>query len=145
MEKPKNGLNVVIDVKAINYQNGNVVEAQGKLKTVFGGKGAITEESLSFKGTDCGKSQLEANYNSTSVGEYEKNTDVELDLKGRLLKNGTYTDVIAANVKIAKADTGVEGTKNEDWLKLKIENSCDAQCAATESSYTHKTVEVIGE
>lgn len=141
MEKAKTGINVNIDVKATNFQNGNVFEGQGKLKTVFGGRDAMTEERLTFKGSDCGTSQLEANYNSTSTGDYEKNTEVELDLKGRLLKNGTIHDVIATNAKISKNDKGAEEIKNEDWLTLKIENKCDAQCATTESFYTNKTSE----
>lgn len=143
-EKTKPTLDVVVDVKAINYQNGNVYEAEGKLKTVFGGRGQIAEESLTFRGTDCGKSQMEVDYNSASTGIGEKTTNVELDIKGRVLnERKELIDVVAANAKLAKTDTGIDGVKAEDWLKLKLENGCDAKCATTDSYYTHKTSEVI--
>lgn len=145
MEKEKATLNVVVDVKAVNYQNGNVMQSTGKLKTVFGGRGqiAMAEESLSFRGTDCTKSQMEVNYNSANIGEGEKNTEVQLEIKGGILtKEKELIDVVSANAGFTKSEILVAGNKTEDWLKVKMENSCDAKCAATESFYTHKTTEI---
>ena len=144
MEKEKANLNVKIEVKSTNYQNGNVMEAEGKLKTVFGGRGQVTEDSLSFKGSDCGKASMEANYNSSATGEGEKNTEVELDIKGGIInEKKELIDAIAAGSKLTKADAGRElGVKTEDWFKLKMDNSCDTKCANTESFYTTKTSEI---
>lgn len=138
----KPNLNIKVDVKAINYQNGNVMESTGKLKTVFGGRDGVVEESLSFKGTDCGKATMEANYNSTSQGTGEQTTDVELNIKGKILTDKKeLIDVVEAESKLSKADAGnIGGPKTEDWLKLKLENGCDAKCATTESFYTHRDV-----
>jgi len=146
MEKEKANLTVVIGVKAINYQNGNVMESTGKLKTVFGGcgqTGMIADETLSFRGGDCGKASMEANYNSTSIGIGEKTTDVELGVKGRLLtEKKELVDVVEANASLTKTEIGIAGQKTEDWLKLKMENSCDAKCANSESYYTTKTTKI---
>lgn len=143
MEKEKATLNVVVDVKAVNYQNGNVMESTGKLKTMFGGRGQIAEESLSFRGSDCTKSQMEVNYNSVNIGEGEKNTEVQLEVKGRILtKERELIDVVSAKAGFTKSEILVPGNKTEDWLKVKMENSCDAKCAQTESYYTHKTTEI---
>lgn len=138
----KSSLNIKVDVKAINYQNGNVLESQGKLKTVFGGRDAIVEETLSFKGTDCGKATMEANYNSTSQGTCEQTTDVELNIKGKILNDKKeLIDVVEAESKLSKESAGnIGGPKTEDWLKLKLENGCEAKCATTESFYTHRDV-----
>lgn len=145
--KTKPNLNIQVNVKAINYQNGNVLESQGKLKTVFAGREGILEESLSFKGTDCGKASMEANYNSTSQAIGEQNTDVELSIKGKVLNaKRELIDVVEAESKLTKADAGVnENTKTEDWFKLKLENGCEAKCATTDSFYTHKTIELKSE
>ena len=100
MEKEKANLCVKIEVKSTNYQNGNVMEAEGKLKTVFGGRGQVTEDSLSFKGSDCGKASMEANYNSSATGEGEKNTEVELDIKGGIINaKKELIDAISAGAK----------------------------------------------
>lgn len=141
-EEKKATLNIKVDVKAINYQNGNVLESQGKLKTVFGGRDAIVEETLSFKGTDCGKATMEANYNSTSQGTCEQATDVELNIKGKILNDKKeLIDVVEAESKLSKESAGnIGGPKAEDWLKLKLENGCEAKCATTESFYTHRDV-----
>lgn len=141
-EDKKSSLNIKVDVKAINYQNGNVLESQGKLKTVFGGRDAIVEETLSFKGTDCGKATMEANYNSTSQGTFEQATDVELNIKGKILNDKKeLIDVVEAESKLSKENAAnIGGPKTEDWLKLKLENGCEAKCATTESFYTHRDV-----
>lgn len=141
-EDKKASLSIKVDVKAINYQNGNVLESQGKLKTVFGGRDGIVEETLSFKGTDCGKATMEANYNSTSQGTCEQTTDVELNIKGKILNDKKeLIDVVEAESKLSKENDGnIGGPKTEDWMKLKLENGCEAKCATTESFYTHRDV-----
>lgn len=141
-EEKKANLSIKVDVKAINYQNGNVLESQGKLKTVFGGRDAIVEETLSFKGTDCGKATMEAHYNSTSQGTCEQATDVELNIMGKILNDKKeLIDVVEAESKLSKENAGnIGGPKTEDWLKLKLENGCEAKCATTESFYTHRDV-----
>ncbi len=142
MEKEKSSLKVAVNVTATNYQNGNVFEAQGKLKTVFGGKGQI-EESLTFHGSDCGKPNMEVDYNSSFAGAMEQTNDVELDIKGRVLNSKKeLIDIVGANAKIAKTEVITENVRSEEWLRLKMENSCDAKCATTESFYTHKISEI---
>jgi len=143
-EKVKPNLSIKVDVRAINYQNGNVLEAHGKINKVFAEREGIVEEALSFKGTDCGKASMEANYNSTTQATGEQTTDVELNVKGKVLNaKKELIDVVEAESKLTKADAGeLDNTKTEDWLKLKLENGCEAKCATTDSFYTHKTIDL---
>jgi hypothetical protein len=138
----KPNLNITLDVKAINYQNGNVMQTSGKLKTVFGGKGQIQEETLSFSGSDCSKSQMEMNYNSSDIAGAEKETEVELTINGRVLAGEKEIDVVSATAGFTKSEVLDFAHKSEDYLKLKMENSCDAKCAASETFYNHKTIEI---
>lgn len=144
-EKTKPNLSVAVTVKAVNYQNGNVMESSGKItKTGPDHVNVAEEDTLTFRASDCTKSSMEVNYNSSTTGTGEQATDVELDIKGGILnEKKEVVDVIATDAKL-KVVFGGKGQieKTEDWLKLKIENSCDAKCATTDSYYTTKTTEI---
>ncbi len=145
----KANLNVVLEVKATNYAN-------GKLKTVFGGKGQITkdnagrvsqkdEDTIKFAASDCAGT-LEAEYNSVSIGRGEVKTDVELDMKVQYadMNKGELIDAIATGSKLTKADAGRSlDTAIEDVHKLIGKRDCDAQCATIDSWYTTKNVELV--
>lgn len=144
-DKLKPCFTAVVKVKAINYQNGNVMEAKGEITKSAAECSQIKgEDTLTFRGGDCEKPQMEINYNSSAKGTDEQTTDVDLEIKGRVLTDRKeLVDVIATDAKL-KTVFGGKGQieLREDWLKLKIENSCDAKCANTESYYTHKTSEI---
>lgn len=144
-DKLKPCFTAVVKVKAVNYQNGNVMEAKGEITKSAAECAEIkSEDTLTFRGGDCGKAQMEINYNSAAKGTGEQTTEVDLEIKGRLLTDKKeLVDVIATDAKL-KTVFGGKGAvvKEEDWLKLKIENSCDAKCANTESYYTHNTSEI---
>jgi len=144
-DKLKPCFNAVVKVKAINYQNGNVMETKGEITKSTAECAEIKgEDTLTFRGGDCGKAQMEINYNSSANGTGEQTTEVDLEIKGQLLTDKKeLVDVIATDAKL-KTVFGGKGQigHTEDWLKLKIENSCDAKCANTESYYTHKTSEI---
>lgn len=145
----KENLNIVVEVKATNYEN-------GKLKTVFGGKGQITkedtgrvsqndEDALTFRASDCGTPKIEVDYRSKSIGEGETKTTVEIDVKGQIpdKNKNELIDAISASSKLTKADAGRALDKAiEDYFTLKVEKSCDANCANAESYYTTKTTEI---
>ena len=148
MEKKEN-LNVVVEVKASNYQN-------GKLKTVFGGKAHITkkddcrtlqndEDTVIIRGNDCEPSKMEADYKSTSIGKGEVLTNVEIELKGQIADSrGELIDAISAGAKLTKADAGRDIDQAiEDHYALKAERSCESGCAHVESTYTTKTSDII--
>lgn len=147
MEKEKN-LNVVLEVKASNYEN-------GKLKNVFGGKAQITkeddgrtsqndEDSVIIRTSDCGTPKMEADYQSVSIGKGEVKTDIELELKGQTADaRGALIDAIAAGAKLTKADAGRALDKAiEDKLALTAERDCNSGCAKVETTYTTKTREI---
>lgn len=143
-EKVKPCFSAVVKVKAINYQNGNVMETKGEITKTAAECAEISgEDSLTFRGSDCEKPQMEVNYNSSAIGTGEQTTDVDLEIKGSVLIDKKEVDVIAASSKL-KTVFGGKGQigKVEDWFKLKLENSCDAKCASTESYYTTKTTEI---
>ncbi len=148
MEKKEN-LNVTLEVKASNYEN-------GKLKNVFGGKAQITkeyedrasqndEDTITIKGSDCGTSKMEADYKSIAIGKGEVKTNIELELKGQAADSrGGLIDAISAGAKLTKADAGRDLDKAvEDLLVLKAERSCESGCASSETTYTTKTREII--
>ena len=146
MENLKPNLSVVVDVKAINYQNGNVIEGKGTItKTTSDRADIANEDSLTFRGSDCGKSTMEANYNSSTIGIGEQTTNVELGVKGRVLTDKKeLVDVVEASSKLKTVFAGRDKNhKTEEWLKVKLENSCDAKCATTDSFYTTKTTEIV--
>ncbi|MDO8999828.1 MAG: hypothetical protein Q7W45_08695 [Bacteroidota bacterium] len=147
MEKKEN-LNVVLEVKASNYEN-------GKLKNVFGGKAQITkeddgrteqndEDTVIIRTSDCGTPKMEADYQSVSIGKGEVKTNIELELNGKTADaKGGLIDAIAASAKLTKADAGRELDKAiEDLLVLKAERACDSGCANVETTYTTKTHEI---
>lgn len=145
----KKNLNVVIEVKATDYQN-------GKLKNVFGGKAQITkadtdrvsqndEDAITFRASDCGTPKMEVDYRSTSIGQGETETAVEIDVKGQTfdMNKSELIDAIASSSKLTKADAGrALDKKIEDYFTLKAEKSCEAECANIESYYTTKTSEI---
>jgi hypothetical protein len=142
-EKVTPNLSVTLNVKSVNYQNGNVMESTGKLKTVFGGAAQLIEEGLTIRGSDCGKANMEVNYNGANIGNGDKNTDVEMEIKGRLLtQDSGLVDVVSAKAVLNETETLDFAHKSEEWMKLRMENSCDAKCATTESFYTHKKIEI---
>lgn len=151
MEKVKANLNVAIEVSGTNYTN------NGKLKTVFGGKGQISKrdndrtmrnetDTISIRATDCGGAKMEGEYKSSAIGKGEVQTDVELELKGQQfdMNKGELIDAIAAGSKLTKADAGrALDTAIEDIHKLLATRSCEAECATVESTYETKTVEIV--
>ena len=144
-DKLKPCFNAVVKVKAINYQNGNVMETKGEITKSAAECAEIkSEDTITFRGSDCGKAQMEINYNSSAKGTGEQTTEVDLEIKGRLLTDKKeLVDVIATDAKLKTVFGGKPANvKEEDWLKLKMDNSCDAKCASTESFYTHKTSEI---
>lgn len=144
-DKLKPCFNAVVKVKAINYQNGNVMETKGEITKSAAECAEIkSEDTLTFRGGDCGKAQMEINYNSSAKGNGEQTTEVDLEIKGSLLtEKKELIDVIGSDAKL-KTVFGGKGAivKEEDWFKLKMDNSCDAKCSSTESFYTHKTSEI---
>lgn len=144
-DKLKPCFNAVVKVKAVNYQNGNVMETKGEItKSAAECAELKGEDTLTFRGGDCGKAQMEINYNSSAKGTGEQTTEVDLEIKGRLLTDKKeLVDVIASDAKLKTVFGGKSAiVKEEDWFKLKMDNSCDAKCASTESFYTHKTSEI---
>jgi hypothetical protein len=147
-DKVNPNLKVVVEVTGTNYSN-------GKLKSVFGGKGQINKfnsereaqndrDAITIRATDC-TPKLEAEYNSTSIGQGEVKTEVELELKGQTydMNKAELIDAIAAGSKLTKADAGrALDAAIEDTHKLRIERSCDANCAAVDSTYETKTTEI---
>lgn len=150
-DKLNKSLTVVVEVKGTNYSN------TGKLKTVFGGKGQISKRTLedsvrndtdaiTFRATDCGTAKIEGEYKSTSIGQGEVKTDIELDLKGQQfdMNRAELIDAIASSSKLTKADAGRSlDTAIEDLHKLIATRSCEAECANIESTYETKTVELV--
>lgn len=150
-EKLNQSLKVIVEVNTTNYSN------NGKLKTVFGGKGEISkkerdrvlgkdEDSIAFRATDCGTAKMEAEYASVAIGQGEVKTDIEFDLKGQQfdMNKGELIDAIASSSKLSKADAGRSlDTAIEDLHKLSVSRSCEAECASVESIYTTKTREII--
>lgn len=149
MENKKENLKVVIEVKATNYEHGLAVsqmEAEAKLKTVFGGftTDERNEKSFIIRGTTCPPT-IEADYNSAETGAGTSETKVEFDLKGRnydFVKKELVDGFAAkANINIVKEDVG-EGKVVQDWFKLKAAKDCGADCATVESYFTTKTNDI---
>lgn len=147
--KEKENLKIVVEVKGENYNN-------GKLKTVFGGKGQISMRELgrilrndtnrlTFRGSDC-TPKIEAEYSSTSIGQGEVKTDVEIDVKAQYFdaSKDKLIDGIAGSAKLTKADAGRSlDTAIEDIHKLIVTKNCEADCANIESTYETKAVEIV--
>jgi hypothetical protein len=144
----KENLTVVIEVKAKDYKNGIAVssmEADAKLKVVFGGiHEDRTEKSIIIRGTTCSPT-IEADYNSAEFGRGESKTNVEFDLKGKTYdveKKGLVDGFSAsANIDIVKEDVG-EDKVVQDWFKLKAAKDCGEECATVESYFTTKTNDI---
>lgn len=149
MNDAKKDLKIVVEVTGTNYSN-------GKLKSVFGGKGQIIKEStdrkcrndedtIIFRASDC-TPKIEAEYKSVSIGKGEVKTDVELELRGQTfdMNKGELIDAIASGSKLTKADAGrALDTAIEDIHKLIVTKDCEADCASIESTYETKTIEII--
>ena len=144
MENKKENLTVVIEVKAKNYKNDvevSAMEADAKLKTVFGGKDQRIEKMISIIGTTCNPT-LEAEYNSAEIGSGETETHLEFDLKGRAFNPELkrVVDEFSANADliIKKDDVGTDKVV-QDWLKLKAVKECGDNCASVENYFSTKT------
>ncbi len=141
-------LNVVIDVKARDYKNGIAIssmEADAKLKVVFGGiREDRNEKSIIIRGTTCSPT-IEADYNSAEFGRGESKTNVEFDLKGKTydVEKKALVDGFSANanINIVKEDVG-ENKVVQDWFKLKAAKDCGDECATVESYFTTKTNDI---
>lgn len=145
MEKNIKTLNVTVEVKAVNFQNGNVMETKATLTKTGDDRNSIADEdTLRFRGSDCGKANMEVDYKSSSQGTGEQTTEVDLEIKGGILKDRKdVIEVISAQSKLKTVFGGRNANEIiEDNLNLKIENGCDAKCATTDSSYTTKTSEI---
>lgn len=144
----KENLKVVVEVKATNYEHGLAVsqmEAEAKLKVVFGGiRDDRDEKSFVLRGTTC-LPTIEADYNSAEIGEGTSETKVEFDLKGKnydFVKKELVDGFSAsANVNIVKDETDPDKVV-QDWFKLKASKDCNADCANVESFFTTKANDI---
>lgn len=144
----KENLTVVIEVKARDYKNGIAVssmEADAKLKVVFGGlRDDRDEKSIIIRGTTCSPT-IEADYNSAEIGTGETKTNIEFDLKGKTydVEKKTLVDGFSANanINILKEDVS-EDKVVQDWFKLKAAKDCGEECATVESYFTTKTNDI---
>lgn len=148
MENKK--LKVVLDVQANNFNNkGELIDAiaaGAKLtKADAGRSGSNDEDTITILGSDCGNPVLTADYRSVRSGIGEKETEVELDLKGKIFnqEKNQLVDGFAAQSKLKTVFAGKNATEvTEEWQRLKAEKDCKAGCANVESHYNTKTREV---
>ena len=140
-------LKVVVEVKANNFNSKgeliNAIEASSKLTKADAGRiSQNDEDSITITGSDCGNPVLTADYRSTSHGVGEKETEVEIDLKGKIFneEKKQIVDGFSAQSKLKTVFGGKNQNEvTEDWHRLKAEKDCKAGCAKVESHYTTKT------
>lgn len=145
----KENLKVVLEVNANNFNSkGEVIDAisaGAKLTKADAGRTSTNDEdSITIIGSDCGNAMITADYRSVSHGIGEKETTVELDLKGSTLnpEKNKLVDGFAAQSKLKTVFGGKNAEEvTEDWHRLKAEKDCKAGsgCASVESYYTTKT------
>ena len=141
---------ITVEVKSQNFNKEgkvvNALEAGAKLTKADAGRvGYEDQDSLTFQASGCGCPKINADYNSTTIGEGDVKTTVEMEVKAQKLDvdKKELVDVIAANAKLTKADAGREiNQKTEDWFRLKAEGSCEGDCGTSETYYTTKTTEI---
>ena len=137
--------NITIEVKSQNYNcKGELIDAitaGSKLTKADAGRlEFVDEDSLTFKSSNCGRSKIEVDHNSSSTDilsddDAIKSRTLEVDVKSQILnaEKGELVDAIAAGAKLTKADAGrFTGQKSEEWLNLKVEGATDDECAKTE-------------
>jgi hypothetical protein len=150
VNEKKENLKVIVEVRANNFNNkGEVldaIEASAKLTKADAGRTSINDEdTITIIGTDCGNATITADYRSVSQGLGEKETGVEIDLKGKIRnpEKGELVDGFAAQSKLKTVFGGKNALETtEDWYRLKAEKDCKANCATVESFYNTKTTEI---
>ena len=146
----KEKLKVTVEVRANNFNSkGEVIdEIQGSAKLTKADAGRVSQnddDSITIIGSDCGNATITADYRSVSNGIGEKETGVEIDLKGKTLnaEKNQLVDGFAAQSKLKTVFGGKSALEaTEDWHRLKAEKDCKANCASVESFYNTKTTEV---
>jgi hypothetical protein len=136
---------VAIEVKTQNFdakgQLTDIIKAASKLTKADDGRINNTDDdSLTLSASNCGTTKVEVGYNSSSIGEGEKETILEVDVKAQKLDatKKELIDSLASSAKLTKADAGRNKTeKTEDWFNLNVEAS-ETGCAKTESYYRTK-------
>ncbi len=154
-EKKETITEVTIEVKAKTFnekgQITSAIVAGSKLTKADSGRvGFADEDSLSFRGSNCGCGKMDFDYNSTSRGGANgtKTTTVEVDVKSQKLdmNKNELIDAIASGSKLTKADAGraldstIESVKKDLFhFGVEAKQTAEGECGCPEISAYYKT------